>query len=293
MSNALGKQVYIRLVGGLGNQLFQYATARALALRTKSELVLDIRAYSPDNPFSYGLDRFAIDARAGNPDELPPPKSNPVRYAVWRLFGSSPKFVRENGLGFNASVMALGADVYLHGYFQTEKYFSACADQLRSELAFAEPPNGRNADWLETISASPSAVSLHVRRGDYVSSSRAEKTHGTCSPEYYRAAVDLIAEKKNIDPVIHVFSDDPKWASENLRFRFETRVIDHNDGATAHEDMRLMSACAHNVIANSTFSWWGAWLNSNPDKTVIAPERWFADPRLDNPDILPESWIAI
>lgn len=287
------QRVYCRLIGGLGNQLFQYATARAVSLRTGAELVLDARVYSSSSAFDYGLGNFEIVATLGDDRTLPPPKSSPLRYAFWRTFGSSPRFIREQGLGFNRRILDLEPDVYLHGYFQSEMYFEDAAAQIRSELVFASPATGENDRWLEEISGSPGSVSLHVRRGDYISSSKGQTTHGTCSPDYYRSAVELIADGLERAPTIYVFSDDPQWAGENLSFPFETRIASHNDGSSAHEDLRLMAACSHSIIANSTFSWWGAWLNPNPQKTVITPKRWFSDPKLHNPDIVPAGWNTI
>jgi hypothetical protein len=290
MKEAKTDFVFVRLVGGLGNQLFQYATARAVALRNGVPLILDARAYKSDSAFGYRLGHFAIEARPGSSEELPPGKDEPIRYALWRKFGSSPKFARERGLGFNRSVIALPAGVYLHGYFQSEKYFADIAEHIRAELTLKEAATGKSAEWLDQIDTAPS-VSLHVRRGDYVSSTKAAATHGTCSPDYYRNAVARMADQAGIDPVIFIFSDDPDWAREKLELPFETHIV--TAGGAAHEDLRLMSACRHHVIANSSFSWWGAWLNPKPDKIVVAPDKWFADSRMDNPDIVPEGWVRI
>ena len=290
MNAAKTYSVFVRLMGGLGNQLFQYATARAVALRNGVPLVLDTRAYKPDSAFGYGLGHFAIKARIGSAEELPPGKDQSLRYALWRKFGSSPKFVRERGLGLNRNVTALPPGVYLHGYFQTEKYFAEYSDTIRSELRFVEPPNEENRRWLAMIADVPS-VSLHVRRGDYIASAKASQVHGGCTPAYYANAVEHVATRLGGAPVLHMFSDDPDWAGENLKFPYETRIA--SSGGGAHEDLQLMSACRHHIIANSTFSWWGAWIKPSPDKIVIAPKRWFADPSMDNPDIVPEGWIRI
>ncbi len=292
MKAATTNFVFVRLVGGLGNQLFQYATARAVALRNGVPLILDARAYKPDSAFGYELGHFAIEACVGSAEELPPGRKQPLHYALWRKFGSSPKFVRERGLGFNRNVTALPAGVYLHGYFQTEKYFAEHSDAIRSELRIVEPPSEENRRWLAMIADVPS-VSLHLRRGDYVSSAKGSQVHGGCTPVYYANAVEHVAAKLGCAPVLHVFSDDPAWARNNLTFPFETHYCAHNDGSRNYEDLRLMGACKHHIIANSTFSWWGAWLNPDPDKIVVAPRQWFADPRMHNPDIVPEGWVRI
>lgn len=286
--------IYVRLVGGLGNQLFQYACARAVALRHGVEVVLDTRELARGAAHAvYGLDRFAISARIGTTGELPPARGQVIRYALWRAGGMRPRFLRERGLGVNPAVLAAADDSYLHGYFQSEGYFRDQAAVIRDDLSILAAPAGENARWLERIAAEPRAVSLHVRRGDYVGSSKGAAVHGTCDAAYYMRAVATIRERAGIEPLLFVFSDDPVWARENLRPGAEMVVLDHNTASAAVEDLRLMGACRHHIIANSSFSWWGAWRNPSPDKVVVAPMRWFADPGLNNPDICPAEWIRV
>jgi hypothetical protein len=285
-------RVISRLHGGLGNQLFQYAVGRAVALRTGSELLLDTRKFTKANPFQYDLGHFRIKARIADDRELPPGKDAPVAYGLWRLFGRSPRFVREKGLGYNASIENLGANCYLHGYFQSERYFAAIADTLRRELSLVSAASGANAEMAERIRGGPS-VSMHIRRGDYVSSAKARSTHGAPELAFYTRALREIRTRTGEDPVVYVFSNDPAWVRENMQVDAELVPVAINDGRTAHEDLRLMSLCDHHVIANSTFSWWGAWLNPSPTKIVAAPARWFASPKLSNPDITPDNWLRL
>ena len=279
-----------RLFGGLGNQLFQYATARAVAHAGGQPLLLDTRLAPPGDHWAYALNHFAIEARIAESSELPPDKSKPLAYAAWRLFGRSPRFRRENGLGFDQTLLDERGDRYLHGYFQSEKYFAHLEDKLRQELRITTPPDDLNAKWLDEISACTS-VSIHLRRGDYISD--AKSAYASCDAAYYQRALDHIGRQTKNDLTIFVFSNDPDWAKENLSFDHPTRFADHNGSDAPHEDMRLMSACTHNIIANSTFSWWSAWLNGNPEKIVVAPENWFATPKLTNPDIMPNSWVKV
>jgi len=278
-------------MGGLGNQLFQYATAFAVALRNNSELILDIR----DIQGSCGgrqqlLMHFGISARVAEPDELPPPRREKARYLIWRNFGRNPKFIREHRLAFNESILKLTTGCYLHGYFQSERYWEDIAHKIREELEITTPPSGQNSELLDRI-AGENAVSLHVRRGDYLSKDN-QLIFGQCSENYYEAAIAHVAQY--VSPVvIYVFSDCPEWVHENLNFNYPTVVSDQNLGPLAYEDLRLMSACRHNIIANSSFSWWGAWLNPNPDKIVVAPQKWFAEGHPDNPDIVPPEWCRI
>jgi hypothetical protein len=284
--------IYARLLGGLGNQLFQYAAGRALALRLGVELVLDMRAAgrAPAH-FRPALHHFGIEYR--DDVDLPPDKTRPLAYAIWRYGGGRPKFYRERGLGFNQAVFQAPDDTYLHGYFQSERYFSDQIDAIRKDLRIVTPPGPANAAALEEIGAAGMPVSLHVRRGDYVNDAKGARMHGTCDASYYRAALDLLDARLGTELSVFVFSDDPDWARENLALGRPVRVFDHNGPERHYEDLRLMAACRHNVIANSTFSWWGGWMNPSPDKIVVAPRRWFADPSASNPDILPASWVAI
>jgi hypothetical protein len=219
---------------------------------------------------------------------MPPSEhESKLRFLAWRYFGASPKYKREKGLGFDLGFTTWPDDTYLHGYWQSEKYFADIEAQLRQDFAFPAL-TGRNVEFASELESELS-ISLHVRRGDYLNLA----AHTVCSQEYYQAAVKEMIRKVSGDPRIYVFSDDPEWARQNLKFSVPTQVVDHNSGAADFEDMRLMSLCKHNIIANSSFSWWAAWLNANADKNVIAPKAWFGDPKLNNPDITPDSWQRI
>lgn len=284
--------IYVRLVGGLGNQLFQYACARALALRLGVGVVLDLRELSRGAAHAvYGLNHFAIDARVGEAGELPPPRERVLPYALWRAGVTRPRFLRERGLGVNAAVLAAGDGTYLHGYFQSEAYFLDAVAQIKADLTATAVPSEQNRLWLDRITEDPRAVSLHVRRGDYAGSAKGQAVHGTCDAAYYARAVAALRDRAGIDPRFYIFSDDPGWARANLDLGAETVVLDHNPPSAAVEDMRLMGACRHHIIANSSFSWWGAWRNPAKDKVVVAPKQWFSDPALVNPDICPSGWL--
>ncbi len=285
--------IYARLFGGFGNQLFQYATARAVSIRLGVGLGLD-RRYLRQDPahLGFALNHFAITAEI-DPEGLPPHRQHWFAHALWRAGFASPTFLRERGLGVNANVIAAGDETYLHGYFQSETYFLEAADHIRSELRIMTPPSPENKTWLDRIAADERAVSVHVRRGDYVSNHKGHATHGTCDADYYRAAMTAIAENSRSKLRAYVFSDDPSWAGSHLDLGVETIVLGHNTPIQHYEDLRLMSACRHHVIANSTFSWWGAWLNASPSKIIVAPRRWFATDKLVNPDILPNDWIKL
>ncbi|MCC6008093.1 MAG: alpha-1,2-fucosyltransferase [Rhodobacteraceae bacterium] len=284
--------ILVSIFGGLGNQMFQYAAARALALRCGQPLVLDLRHYAGPREHGYALDAFRLSARVGEARELPPRlRHEPLRALASRLARRDLPRWEERAPGFAPDVMGLQGPVWLHGYFQTERYFADHAPTIRAEFTPRAAPDAANAALLAEIAATPS-VSVHVRRGDYVRNPRFNALHGTCPPEYYAAAAAKLCDRHG-QAHFFVFSDDPAWARDNLRLPGPMRVIDHNAAASASEDLRLMSACRHHIIANSTFSWWGAWLNPRSDKTVIAPSRWFSDPGMHNPDLLPSGWLRV
>lgn len=199
--------------------------------------------------------------------------------------------MEQRGPGFDKTLLAPLTDVYLAGYWQSERFFADAADTIRTDFQFTTPPDPDNADHLERIRAAP-AISLHIRRGDYLRP-EVQAQFGSPTAKYYSDAIDLIASRMAVEPVVYVFSDEPELTRDNLVLPFEKRVVAHNGPDKNYEDMRLMSACRHHVIANSSFSWWGAWLNPSPDKIVVAPKRWFIDLKIDNPDIAPSSWFRM
>jgi hypothetical protein len=225
-----------------------------------------------------------------------------VRALTWRepgvlerLLRRKPKrpatHVRERQYHFDPRVLQLRGDVYLDGNWNSPKYFEDVAPLIRQEFTFRQPATGRNRELLAAIDA-VNAVSVHVRRGDYIADPKVASIHGTCGLDYYRACLDLIAERIR-DPHFFLFSDDPQWVREHLSLKWPSTVVDHNGPLDGHEDMRLMSCCRHHIIANSGFSWWAAWLNPNPDKIVLAPRQWFSTTKHDTRDLIPAGWIRL
>ena len=285
------RQIVSRIFGGLGNQMFQFAMGRAMAIRSQSSLLLDTRYFDSAPSVTFRLDHFNV-GQAVATGRLPPQrKEERLRYLLWRGLKLPPHRVKESALSFDATMLMPRTNVWLDGYWQSERYFADCIETIRKDLRIVTPPSQENANQLAEIAACP-AISLHVRRGDYLLPQN-QALFAACSKEYYTKAVDLMASKMTEEPVIYVFSDDPDWACDNLALPFEKRVMGHNGRDAEYEDMRLMSACRNHIIANSSFSWWGAWLNPSPDKIVIGPASWFADPSVSNPDILPESWLPL
>lgn len=273
-----------RLHGRLGNQMFQYAAARSLALRLGTEVALDTRLVQSRGE---GVLTRVFDLPVVSPGALPPLKAErPLRYAIWRM--TSPRFKRERGLGYNPAFETFADGSYLHGYWQSERYFERIAPRIRKDFTFPAFSSPDNAEMAERIGDGLS-IALHVRRGDYLSL----RAHTLCDQAYYDAALARVLDGLSETPMVYVFSDDPDWVRDNLPLPCARVVVDLNGPDTDFEDMRLMSLCDHNIIGNSSFSWWGAWLNTNPDKRVAGPARWFGDPKLVNPDILPDQWMKI
>jgi hypothetical protein len=294
--------ITVKLMGGLGNQMFQYALGRQLATLRQTNLCLDLSSYVDlvpgDTPRHYEMDIFNIQAsldgsyhpyRGQNSTK---PFGKQLGAALAALGGKKRQpLVREHGFPFQSQVLDAPDGSYLIGYWHTEKYFKDIRNQLVKDFSIKKPPNKANRDMAAKIAKVP-AVSLHVRRGDYITNANANRFHGLAPMDYYNAAVKLMAEKVK-DPHFFVFSDDPKWTQENIKIGKHTTYVTHNDANTGYEDMRLMTGCRHHIIANSSFSWWGAWLNPRADKVVIAPERWFADPDTDTRDIYAEGWLKL
>lgn len=188
-------------------------------------------------------------------------------------------------------IHSIPSTAYLQGYWQSEKYFSEIADVLREDFKFRQPLSEINAQWADKITQCHS-ISLHIRRGDYVSNPMTHKVHGVCQLDYYYRAIEYITSLID-DPVFFVFSDEAEWAKSNLEISHPVYYVENNTGQESYNDMRLMSLCRHHIIANSTFSWWGAWLNNSPEKIVIAPQKWFATSDKDDSDLIPKTWIRI
>lgn len=199
-------------------------------------------------------------------------------------------FVVEPHFHYWPEINHVPRDCYLAGYWQSEQYFREAAPVIHADFTFKLLPANRNAELAEQI-GQVNAVSLHVRRGDYVNNPKTNVVHGVCSLDYYRDAVRHVSSRV-ANPCFFIFSDDMAWVKEHLKMDLPCQYVDHNCGAESYNDMRLMSLCRHHIIANSSFSWWGAWLNRNPDKIVVAPKKWFANDK-NISDLFPAGWVIL
>lgn len=291
--------VISKIIGGLGNQMFQYAVGRALSIADNVPLRLDVSEFE-----GYGLHQgFELSRVFSCPVALAEPQDMHAvlgwQSSRWaRRLVARPElrvlrsrhFVVEPHFHFWPGINDVAADSYLSGYWQSEKYFRNATQVIRSDFTFKLPFDRTNAELVGQISRE-NAISLHVRRGDYVNNSKTNATHGVCSLDYYRDAIRYISSRVE-RPYYFIFSDDMAWVKSNLKMDMPHQYIDHNKGADSYNDMRLMSMCRHHIIANSSFSWWGAWLNPDPCKIVVAPRKWFATEN-DVSDLFPQGWVKL
>lgn len=290
--------VIVRIYGGLGNQLFMYACGLALAERRGARLLIDVGHLSSELYRPFGLGVFRLRAEHADASLVRrirgfgEGKLAREWYHVRRSLGlaRTTTYVRETGWRFSPEVLAHPAPCYLKGHWMCERYFADQADAVRQDLAFREPPRGRNAELATLIASLDEAVSIHVRRGDYLVGGN-QQIYARLGADYYRGAIATIRSKLT-NPRFFCFSDDPQAARRDLDLPTDTVFVDHN-GNAGHEDLRLMSLCRHHIIANSTFSWWGAWLGGNPGQVVVAPQTWWIHPDYDDRDIIPERWLRV
>jgi len=294
----------VLLHGGLGNQLFQYAVGRALSVRTNSDLKLDFsrlpREYdTPTTPRRLQLHKFHTRGEyVHDPiDDHPFLKVRLKLFSYLRPISAAfaARLCRvqrdRTPQTFSPEVLEMPGNSVLYGYYQSERYFEQIRKTIRADITLRESLTGPNRAWKERINSSTS-VAVHVRRGDYA------KRGWQLPPAYYRAAIDKM-QSSHGQVSLFFFSDDLPWVRDHIGALLPSSgpsphvyYVDNNDGATVPNDLALMSHCRHNVIANSTLSWWGGWLNDNTQKTVLAPAYWIREP-VDELDILPARWTPI
>lgn len=289
----------IKLQGGLGNQLFQYAFGKAIEFYTKIPVEFDDIKYLGKNPYrNYELSRYntnvvLIDHTRKKSilkkilRELLIIKHLKNKVNVYKNKKIEWIKLEDNSLTYCDKYKHIKKGMYIEGFYQCEEYFKEISDKIRQDFVFKEKLNDQNLEILNEIKSSES-VSLHIRRGDYLSCSG----YGILSVGYYKKGLDIIKDKlKDKDLKIFVFTEDTAWAKENIKFDVDTMFVNCNNSEEGYFDLELMRNCKHNIIANSSLSWWGAWLNNNPSKIVIAPDPWFID--IVNSDIVPDEWIKV
>ncbi len=284
--------VIVRIQGGLGNQLFQYALARSLSQRTGQPFKLDFTSYGHDELRKPGLRSFRASLPVAGRLEISRLKYGLGEHFLAKLMRREPTkgvaFIQEKTHSYDASILSLKDPAYLDGYWQSEKYFHDFGDLIRSELVLREGLPEASRKWEEKIRDCES-ISIHVRRGDYVANPANHSIFSVCSPGYYFRSAELVASSFP-NARFFLFSDDPNWVRENLVPKLGGKAEVMAVSADPAQDMYLMSRCRHNIIANSSFSWWAAWLNPNPGKIVVAPSEWFKQAERESPDLIPREW---
>jgi len=291
----------IQLTGGLGNQLFQYAAAKALSLKRSLPLVLDISSFLRNELPELEVPRdFELYNFQGVTDEVI--TSNPFhdnsRFSFLKknIFHKLQpphrrNIYKEPFFHFDKNFFKIPNDVFIKGALQSEKYFYEFRNELRAILTLKEVLYTKVEHFGIKLSNSNS-VSVHIRRGDYLRKQIILEWHGVLEEEYYKKALEQMQNYINACD-IYYFSDDPEWVEKYLQPLFPGELVSNKISHTHYEDLYLMSCCRHNIIANSSFSWWAAWFNNNPDKKVIAPIKWFDKAPNDTKDLIPAGWIRI
>lgn len=269
--------IVVKLYGGLGNQMFQHAAGTVLAEKLGTKLYHDLSWFElvktrPDaTQRTYELNQFGIAPRR-------------LSFLVKRRAARLPVY-SQSGLGYDPGFTKINTPVILEGHWQSYRYFKSCPGLIKRLFTFPTP---ENKILSKQITSKPS-ISLHVRRGDYASNEKVNAIHGLLPKQYYETSVAMLT--RNLDsPHLFLFSDDIDWVKKSFQFKQPVTFIESQRDI---DDMQLMSLCQCNIIANSSFSWWAAWLNANPGKRVIAPKKWSVDPSYKYPDLIPRDWLTL
>lgn len=292
--------VIVQILGGLGNQMFSYACGRALAERLKTDLILDLSSYARYHR-KYMLNKFNINQKYNKDFKK---TIMVIKYSDiflkkyfnthWNFNLNGIKPVYENGSAYNVAIEDVEDNSYIQGYWGSEKYFADISEIIKREFTLKEKLSDNSLNWHKRIQKESCSVAMHIRRGDYINVPANQIIFKSLQVDYYQNAINVIKKKHDIS-AIFIFSNDILWCKENLKFGLPVYYVDGNDEDHGYEDLYLMSQCSHNIIANSTFSWWGAWLNDNKNKMVVCPQNFYKlnDKWHDSKDLCPKDWIKI
>lgn len=286
--------IIVNLKGGLGNQMFQYATGLSLAIKNNDELLIDNSGYfdqkvlNSDTPREYGLNCFNLSAKVATPEQIKKHKYS-LGFLSKIIRVINKKVFRKYYLDFHPEIFQKTGDVFLEGFFQSEKNFLKIRPLILKEFTLKKEIF--NTDLLAEISQNDS-VAVHIRRGDYITDKKTKKYHNTCTKEYYFNAIEMM-KYKIPHAIFYFFSDDINWVRENFNIDNVKMKIGTDLNLSDCEELILMSKCKHQIIANSSFSWWGAWLNNNKNKIVLVPSKWMSKIPDPHPNIIPKSWTTV
>ena len=289
--------IITQLKGGLGNQLFQYAAGLSLANYHNVPLKVDVGLLKNPDELIGTLRNFELQHLHHPPAIATVAEINNVRNQnfITKYFDMfRPSYQRivynEKQFNFDPNFFSSGKNIYLKGYRQSELYFSSIEQIIRNSFQLKMELIAGVSELAEKLKQTAS-VSIHIRRGDYKNAT-VQQYHGILTESYYQEAIRQISTQiKN--PLFFIFSDDIDWVKMNLLFDSNTTFVSGNISHTHYEDFYLMSQCRHNIIGNSSFSWWAAWLNNYSEKIVIAPKKWFGNAPNDTKDLIPQNWIKI
>jgi hypothetical protein len=287
--------IIVKIYGGMANQLFQYAAGYALSMHHATALKIDTSYFqekNKDTKRSFALDKFNINYELASQEEIDDVfKFRSIDYA-WNKFlpTSKKRFYGEKKPGFNEHFFDLSDTVYLRGYFQSEKYFIDCQKSLLEQ--YQVKTNGLEPVLpLAEILKNSNSVALHIRLGDYLNPTLSS-IMAPFDIAYYQRAVDYF-QQHIIHPTFYVFSDQIQLAKDLLKIDAEFVFVDEKMSANSDTDFYLMQSCQHQIIANSTFSWWAAYLNKHTHKIVVAPQKWYKDHFGDATDLYPNNWVVL
>lgn len=297
-------KVIVSLYGGLGNQLFQFATALSLAKKNHGRVFLDLSWFYKDHltagetPRAYALGVYDL----GCDVHIKTNRRKASRKYLSRCIDAVLRRIRkymdvgiarfhERSMKFHPNLLESKLPIWLDGYWQSYKYFEDIQPVLKEIIAFPREMKSAMQAIYQDITEKD-AICIHIRRGDYVTNPSAAQFHGLCDLSYYYAGLNLIT-KNLTNPHAYIFSDDPLWVKNNFKIQMPSTVVDINGPDEAHQDLWLMAACKHFIIANSSLSWWGAWLSDHSNKIVVAPHQWFLNGQISTEDLIPNSWIRI
>ncbi|MBT8552002.1 alpha-1,2-fucosyltransferase [Polynucleobacter paneuropaeus] len=257
-------------------------------------MILDASWFQGQSDRAYALNPFSIDAQVYSGLSFLPSWMKGLESRLSRRYSRNrlgASIYREPHFHFDSNYPLLNRPVYLEGFWQSEQYFFQYKDLIRSDLLLK---GGIPERFLlaENLIRSTDSICIHIRRGDYVSNPIALQTHGVCSIDYIHRGLQAVSADL-IKPHCFIFSDDPEWVKDNLVLTFPHMIVDIAKPHEAHFDLALMAQCKHFVIANSSLSWWGAWLSENTSKRVVAPKNWFANHEKNINDLIPAGWIQL
>ena len=269
--------IIVKLTGGIGNQLFQYYLGKNLSIKNKDELILDISEFNDKKRQlrTYGLSFFNIKVKVLSEKDL--------KYNDLKIIKEKSEFI------FDPMVFNNKENIFLQGYWQNQKYFYEIKDIIKDEITLKKEFQFDISKKTDGMLKKENTVAVHIRRGDYIKNRMIRKMFNVCDVKYYNKAINKMAELLK-NPTFLFFSDDINWVKKNIKTKFPYLFI---SGNRDYEDFIIMQNCKHNIISNSSFSWWAAWLNNNKNKIVVAPSQWINDNNINYSDLIPPGWIKI